>query len=59
MEELAAYRERFAKIKTDLTIIKWMVGVNLAASFSIVIKIFVGSSLTHMGKASSSLPAIR
>jgi hypothetical protein len=24
MEELDAYRERFAKIKTDLTIIKWM-----------------------------------
>jgi len=42
VEELAAYQERFAKIKTDLAIIKWMLGINLAAaSLSIVIKIFV------------------
>jgi hypothetical protein len=47
-EELAAYENRFAKIetdravlKTDMTAIKWMLGVNLAASLSIVIKIFV------------------
>ncbi|HVH76354.1 MAG TPA: hypothetical protein VM755_15675 [Stellaceae bacterium] len=47
-EELAAYENRFAKIdtdlailKTDMTAIKWMLGINLAASVSIVIKIFI------------------
>jgi len=40
MEELAAYRGRFAKIRTDLATIKWMLGINLAASLSIVIKLF-------------------
>ncbi len=47
-EELAAYENRFAKIeqdfavlKTDMTAIKWMIGVNLAASISIVIKVFM------------------
>jgi hypothetical protein len=40
-EELAAYENRFAKIETDLAVIKWMLGVNLAASLSIVIKLFV------------------
>jgi hypothetical protein len=40
MEELAAYRGRFAKIRTDPATLKWMVGVNLAASLSLVIKAF-------------------
>jgi hypothetical protein len=40
-EELAAYETRFSKIETDLAVIKWMLGVNLAASLSIVIKIFL------------------
>jgi len=40
-EELAGYESRFAKIETDLAALKWMVGVNLAASLSIVIKLFV------------------
>jgi hypothetical protein len=39
-EELAAYESRFAKIETDLAVLKWMVGVNLAASLSLVIKAF-------------------
>jgi len=39
-EELAGYESRFAKIETDLAVLKWMVGVNLAASLSIVIKLF-------------------
>ena len=45
---VAAYENRFAKIdtdlailKTDMTAIKWMLGINLAASVSIVIKIFI------------------
>jgi hypothetical protein len=44
---LAAYENRFAAIardlaviKIDMTPIKWMLGVNLAASLSIVIKVF-------------------
>jgi len=32
---------RFSKIETDLAVLKWMVGVNLAASLSLVIKAFV------------------
>jgi hypothetical protein len=39
-EELAVYDTRFAKIETDLAVLKWMVGVNLAASLSLVIKAF-------------------
>jgi hypothetical protein len=39
-EELAAYETRFAKIETDLAVLKWMVAVNLAASLSLVIKAF-------------------
>jgi hypothetical protein len=39
-EELAGYESRFTKIETDLAILKWMVGVNLAASLSLVIKAF-------------------
>jgi hypothetical protein len=39
-EELAGYESRFAKIETDLAVLKWMVGVNLAASLSLAIKAF-------------------
>jgi hypothetical protein len=39
-EELAGYESRFGKIETDLAVLKWMVGVNLAASLSLVIKAF-------------------
>jgi hypothetical protein len=39
-EELAGYESRFAKVETDLAGLKWMVGVNLAASLSLVIKAF-------------------
>ena len=39
-EELAGYESRFPKIETDLAVLKWMVGVNLAASLSLVIKAF-------------------
>jgi hypothetical protein len=40
-EELAGYESRFAKIETGLAVLKWMAGVNLAASLSLVIKAFV------------------
>ena len=39
-EELAGYESRFVKIETDLAVLKWMVGVNLAASLSLAIKAF-------------------
>jgi hypothetical protein len=39
-EEIAGYESRFAKIETDLAVLKWMAGVNLAASLSLVIKAF-------------------
>ena len=39
-EELAAYETRFAKIETDLAVIKWMLGVTLAGVVSLVIKAF-------------------
>ena len=40
MEELVAHHSRFAKIKRDLAIIKWMLGANLAAVAVLVIKAF-------------------
>lgn len=39
-EELAAYESRFARIEGDMRLLKWMVGVNLAASLSLVLKAF-------------------
>ena len=38
-EELAGY-DRFAKIETDLTVVKWMLGVVIAGVASLVIKAF-------------------
>ena len=47
-EELAQYENRFARIETDLavlkgdmTAVKWMIGVNLAATVSILVKVLV------------------
>jgi hypothetical protein len=40
-EELAGYESRFAKIETDLAVIKWMVGIVVAGVASLVIKAFV------------------
>ena len=39
-EALAAYESRFSKIDTDLTLLKWMVGFNLALSAAILLKLF-------------------
>jgi hypothetical protein len=39
-EELAGYESRFQKIETDLAVIKWMLGVVIAALASLVIKAF-------------------
>ena len=47
-EELAGYESRFVKgetdlavLKSDMTALKWMVGVNLAATASILVKVLV------------------
>jgi hypothetical protein len=39
-EELAGYEARFAKIESDLTVLKWMMGVQIAGIVSLVIKTF-------------------
>lgn len=39
-EEVATFETRFAKIDTDLTVLKWMVGAILAGVLSLVIKAF-------------------
>jgi hypothetical protein len=39
-EELAGYEARFAKIETDLAVIKWMLGIVIAGVASLVIKTF-------------------
>ena len=39
-EELAGYESRFAKIETDLAVLKWMVGVVIAGVASLIIKAF-------------------
>jgi hypothetical protein len=35
-ETVAAYENRFTKIETDLTVLKWMVGFNLAGTVALV-----------------------
>jgi hypothetical protein len=39
-EELAGYEGRFAKFETDLTVMKWMLGLLIAGVASLVIKAF-------------------
>ena len=39
-EELAGYEARFAKIESDLTVLKWMMGMQIAGIVSLVIKAF-------------------
>jgi hypothetical protein len=39
-EEPAGYEARFAKIETDLAVIKWMLGIVIAGVASLVIKTF-------------------
>jgi hypothetical protein len=40
MQELDGPRDRLAKIKRELAILKWMVGVNLVSVAFLVIKSF-------------------
>ena len=39
-EALAAYENRFNKIGSDLGLVKWMIGFNLAMSAGILLKLF-------------------
>ena len=41
-EEAAAYENRVAKIETDLTVLKWMVGTNLALTLGVLGKVLHG-----------------
>ena len=38
---LANYESRFNKIETELTLLKWMVGVNIGLTIAIVSKLFL------------------
>ena len=40
-EEMAGYENRFAKIESDLTVVKWMLGVLMAGVASLVLKAFI------------------
>jgi hypothetical protein len=40
-EELAAYENRFARVETELAVIKWMLGVVLAG----IVSLFAGVAL--------------
>ena len=39
-QALANYENRFAKIDTDLALLKWMIGFNLAFTMAILWKLF-------------------
>ena len=39
-EALAAYENRFNKVESDLNLLKWMVGFNLAISVAVMFKLF-------------------
>ena len=41
-EEIAGYDNRLAKIEGDLTLLKWMLGLNLAFSLTLIVKTFFG-----------------
>ena len=40
-EAIASYENRFARIETDLTLLKWMVGFNLAFTVAVLWKVFI------------------
>ena len=39
-EAVATYENRFARIESDLALVKWMIGFNLAMTVAILWKIF-------------------
>ena len=40
-EEMAGYENRFAKIETDIPLLKWMIGFNLAMTVAVLGKLFL------------------
>jgi hypothetical protein len=40
-EEVAEYENRLAHVESDLTLLKWMVGFNLAMSIAILLRLFL------------------
>ena len=44
-ETVAAYENRFSRIETDLTVLKWMAGFNLAATLGILMMLLRLQSL--------------
>ena len=43
-EELATSENRFERVEADVTLLKWMVGSNLAMTAAVVGKLFSGGS---------------
>ena len=39
-EAIASYENRFARLESDLTLLKWMVGFNLALTVAILWRVF-------------------
>jgi hypothetical protein len=39
-EEVAGFENRLAKLETDLTVLKWMVGFTLATTIAILFRVF-------------------
>jgi hypothetical protein len=39
-EAIASYENRFARIESDLAVIKWMIGFNLAMTTAVLWKVF-------------------
>jgi hypothetical protein len=39
-EEVANYEHRIARIESDLTLLKWMVGTNVALTIAILVRVF-------------------
>ena len=39
-EAIAGYENRFARIETDLSVLKWMIGFNLAMTTAVLWKVF-------------------
>ena len=39
-ESVATYENRFARIESDLAVVKWMIGFNLAMTVAVLWKVF-------------------
>ncbi len=39
-EAVATYENRFARIESDLAVVKWMIGFNLAMTVAVLWKVF-------------------